>query len=218
MGVSDFLFVVPVLVFSVVVHEVAHAWQALREGDSTARDLGRITLNPLPHLDLVGSLLVPVVLFLLPGNLIFGWAKPVPVNPANFRDYRAGDLRVSLAGIIANLALAATFSAAYLIAFRLVGVPGVFNFAAEHILVFLSYGILINLILAWFNLMPLPPLDGSRVLHQLLPPALQGPYQTFGKFGSMGFLLALVLVPGALSKVFAPVWIVFAWIMGIAIG
>ena len=101
----DFLLIIPVLLLSVVIHEVAHAWQALREGDTTARDLGRITLNPIPHLDPVGSIIVPVVLHLLPGSFLFGWAKPVPVNPRNFRNYRAGDIRVSLAGIVANLGL-----------------------------------------------------------------------------------------------------------------
>ena len=96
----ELLLIVPILLFSVVVHEVAHAWQALREGDTTARDLGRITLNPIPHLDPVGSLLVPLLLYFLPGDFLFGWAKPVPVNPRNYRNYRAGDIRVSLAGIV----------------------------------------------------------------------------------------------------------------------
>ena len=91
---------------SVVVHEVAHAQVAKWEGDDTAYRLGRITLNPIPHLDPVGSVIVPLVLFFLPGDFLFGWAKPVPVNPANYRDPKWGDIRVSLAGITANLILA----------------------------------------------------------------------------------------------------------------
>ncbi len=97
---------VAVLIFSVVVHEVAHAWQARREGDDTAERLGRITLNPIPHLDPIGSVILPAILAFT-GGVIFGWAKPVPVNPANYRSYVAGDIRVSLAGIVSNLMLAA---------------------------------------------------------------------------------------------------------------
>lgn len=212
MGAPNLLLVAAVLLFSVVVHEAAHAWQALREGDATARDLGRITLNPLPHLDLVGSFVVPLALHLAPGPLIFGWAKPVPVNPRNFRDLRGGNLRVSLAGIVANLALAVLFSAAYSLASRFAAGAG---FAGTSVLSLLGYGILINLILAWFNLLPLPPLDGSRVLHQLLPPSIQGPYQAFGKYASIAFLLVMIVAPDALSAVFAPVGIVFGWIGGV---
>ena len=101
----DFLIIVPVLIASVVAHEVAHAWQARREGDDTAEKLGRITLNPLPHLDLLGSFIVPLVLYQT-GGFLFGWAKPVPVVPANFRTHPWSDIRVSLAGIAANLLLA----------------------------------------------------------------------------------------------------------------
>ena len=101
----DFLIIVPVLIASVVVHEVAHAWQARREGDDTADKLGRITLNPLPHLDLMGSFIVPMILY-AGGGILFGWAKPVPVVPANFREHPGSDIRVSLAGIVSNIGLA----------------------------------------------------------------------------------------------------------------
>jgi Zn-dependent protease len=102
----DALLIIVALLFSIVVHEVAHAWQARREGDDTAEQLGRITLNPLPHLDLFGSILVPAMLYLSNAGFLFGWAKPVPVDPSRYRDYVAGDIRVSLAGIVSNLALA----------------------------------------------------------------------------------------------------------------
>ncbi len=215
----DFLVVVLVLVFSVVVHEVAHAWQAWREGDPTARDLGRITLNPLPHLDLVGSLLVPVALHLLPGGFVFGWAKPVPVNPENFRDYRGGDIRVSLAGVAANLALVAVLSVAGFVLWRTTG--GAFGSAVVAGAGFSSvlfYGILINLTLAWINLIPVPPLDGSRVLLHLLPRSLRAPYLRFGRFGAVGVLLVVALAPGAFSVVFAPVRLALTWILGLVLG
>ena len=106
----DFLSLLPVLIFSIVVHEVAHAWVALREGDDTAQQLGRITLNPVSHMDLMGSFLIPVALHFMANGLIFGWAKPVPIDPRKFRNYRSGDIKVSLAGIVFNLLLAVVFT------------------------------------------------------------------------------------------------------------
>ena len=102
---QDLLILLPVLIFSIVVHEVAHGWVAKQQGDPTAHMLGRITFNPIPHIDPIGSILVPVLLALAPGGIIFGWAKPVPVNPRNFRNFKRGDILVSLAGVTANLIL-----------------------------------------------------------------------------------------------------------------
>ena len=213
----DFLLIVPVLLFSVVVHEVAHAWQALREGDPTARDLGRITLNPLPHLDLLGSIVVPVVLHLLPGDFLFGWAKPVPVNPRNYRDYRAGDIRVSLAGIVSNLGLVAV-CAGLLALMAALGVAsttdgGTAGSLATSIALMLTYGVFINLILAYFNLIPIPPLDGSHVLYHLLPPQLAARYRNMGRYGITLLFLTLVLFPGAFAVALSPVFLAFRWIL-----
>lgn len=214
----DFIVIIPVLLLSVVVHEVAHAWQALREGDTTARDLGRITLNPIPHLDPVGSILVPVVLHLLPGNFLFGWAKPVPVNPRNYRNYRAGDIRVSLAGIVANLGLVVlcALGLALLIsldgALPLGGQPGAIIFSI------LTYGIFINLILAYFNLIPIPPLDGSHVLYHLLPSSLCDRYRAMGRYGIGVLFLTLVIFPGAFATALSPVFIAYDWILGTTLG
>lgn len=213
-----FLHVVPVLLFSVVVHEVAHAWQALREGDTTARDLGRITLNPLPHLDLVGSLIVPVTLHLLPGDFIFGWAKPVPVNPANYRSYRAGDIRVSLAGIVSNLMLAGACALLLVLLFRVGGSWATTSGFGSGLAMVATVGVFINLVLAWFNLMPVPPLDGSHVVRHLLPPRLAVRYEAAGRFG-IGFLVMLGIVfRDAFAVVFAPVLLAFDWIMRLALG
>lgn len=216
----ELLLVVPVLVFSVVVHEVAHAWQAWREGDSTARDLGRITLNPLPHLDLVGSFLVPLVLYLLPGGILFGWAKPVPVNPANFRDYRGGDIRVSLAGIAANVGLAGLCAVGWLVLSPLMGAlgGGQAGPAGSFVLTALLYGIFINVLLACINLVPAPPLDGSRVLRHFLPRSAHAPYERFGRYAALGLLLVVVVVPGAADVLVAPARLAVSWVVGLGIG
>jgi len=212
----DLLLIVPVLLFSVVVHEVAHAWQALREGDTTARDLGRLTLNPIPHLDPVGSFLVPLVLHFLPGDFLFGWAKPVPVNPRNYRNYRAGDIRVSLAGIVANLGLVVVCALALAVMTALQGPP--YGSFGSSIITILTYGIFINLILAYFNLIPIPPLDGSHVLYHLLPPAAGARYRALGRYGVTVLFLTVVLFPGAFSMVLSPVVTAFAWIVRMVAG
>ena len=178
------IFVV-VLIMSVVIHEVAHAWQARREGDYTADQLGRITLNPIPHLDPIGSFLFPLALYMM-FNTSFGWARPVPVNPANFRHPRAGDIRVSLAGIVSNLVLALAFTiiGAAVVAGGIRGIP---LFVCQIV-------VSVNIGLAFFNLIPIPPLDGSHVVDQLLPARLKVPYRRAGQFGFL-ILLALVFIP-----------------------
>ena len=214
----DLLLIVPVLLFSVVVHEVAHAWQALREGDTTARDLGRLTLNPLPHLDPMGSFIVPLVLYFLPGDFLFGWAKPVPVNPRNYRNYRAGDIRVSLAGIVSNLALVVLCA---LVLSAMAAVQGVISLngtIGSSIITITTYGVFINLILAYFNLIPVPPLDGSHVLYHLLPPGAGARYRAMGRYGVTVLFLAVVLFPGAFGMVLSPVFAVFSWIVELAAG
>ena len=189
------LLTLPVLIFSIVLHEVAHGWVALRQGDNTAAMLGRITLNPIPHLDPVGSILVPGLLALSGSPAMLGWAKPVPTNPRNYRDYRRGDILVSLAGVAANLLLVLVFTllaAATVWALRLA--PGM---AAtwEILQTMFLYGIRINILLILFNLIPIPPLDGSHVLYHLLPPALGAKYRAVGGYG-MVILFALLFFGG----------------------
>lgn len=214
----DFLIIVPVLLASVVVHEVAHAWQALREGDTTARDLGRITLNPIPHLDPVGSILVPVVLHLLPGNFLFGWAKPVPVNPRNYRNPRAGDIRVSLAGIVANLGLVVVCALGLVMLISLEGALPLGGQLGASVFSILTYGVFINLILAYFNLIPIPPLDGSHVLYHLLPPSLREGYRAIGRYGIGILFLTLLAFPGAFAALLSPVFVAYDWILGVTVG
>jgi Zn-dependent protease len=213
------IILVAVLIFSIVVHEVAHAWQARREGDDTAEKLGRITLNPLPHLDLMGSFIVPAILYFSGTSFLFGWAKPVPVNPANYRDYVAGDIRVSMAGIVSNIGLAvlATLLTAVVVTVQdLTGPLAMY----EPMLVALDYAIFINLILAFFNLIPIPPLDGSHVLAHVLPQEMAMRYRHFGQYGILALMAIMYFVPGAFSVVLWPVlflrgladWFVRLWI------
>lgn len=198
---------VPILIASVVLHEVAHAWQARREGDPTAERLGRITLNPMPHLDLMGSFLVPAFLYSA-GGLIFGWAKPVPIDPRNFRSHPWSDVRVSMAGIVSNLGLALLLT---LIAGPLIGWIGSGSPIAETVGTGLSYGIYLNLILAFFNLLPIPPLDGSHVVAHLLPARWAASYRRFGRYGILALMAMVFFLPGVLNVLLTPV----DWGMGL---
>lgn len=196
---------VVVLIASVVVHEVAHAWQARREGDHTAARLGRITLNPLPHLDPVGSFIVPLLLHFSGAGFLFGWAKPVPVNPANYRSYKWGDIRVSLAGIVANFALAFLATLATVVVYRVEGAVGTLGGVTVVLGQAASFGILINLVLAIFNLIPIPPLDGSHVLYHLLPRPLAQRYRAAGQYGLLVLMGVMFLAPGLFRVVLWPV-------------
>lgn len=204
MDLRELLLVIPVLLFSVIVHEVAHGWVAKKEGDLTATMLGRLTLNPLPHIDPFGSILVPLMLWMSPAKFLFGWAKPVPVNPRNFRNYRRGDILVSLAGIAANLVLAVAFTAiAALIALAAQAAPGLIPTLAI-LQRMAAYGVWINLVLAFFNLIPIPPLDGSHVLYHLLPPRLGMRYRELGRYGMLVLIAVMFLMPGAIRVLLWP--------------
>lgn len=192
--IAGILLGLPILIFSIVLHEVAHGWVARRQGDNTAAMLGRLTLNPIPHLDPIGSILVPALLAVTGSGMMFGWAKPVPVNPRNFRNYKRGDILVSLAGVAVNMALAVIFA---LIASAMLAAGG--PMAPESfggmLLRMLMYGVLINILLTVFNLLPIPPLDGSHVFYHLLPPKLGARYRELGRYGML-ILFALLFITG----------------------
>ena len=205
---NNALLFLPVLLFSVVLHEYAHAWQARREGDNTAYMLGRVTLNPIPHIDLFGSIIFPAVLALSNAPFMFGWAKPVPVNPRNYRNYRMGDIRVSLAGIVSNLILA-TFCILLFAAFHYAQqqMPGAASAFRTGQMMALQ-GVGINLVLALFNLIPIPPLDGSHVLYHLLPPELGMRYREIGRYGMLILLGLMIFARGVFEIIYAPVYAV----------
>jgi Zn-dependent protease len=155
------IFFVIVLVISVILHEVAHGYAALYLGDPTAKYAGRLTLNPIPHIDPMGSIVIPFLLSLVPGGIIFGWAKPVPYNPYNLKGGKYGPAYVAAAGPLTNL-LVATIFALILSHASLLGLES----TALPLIQTIVY---LNLALMWFNLIPVPPLDGSKILFSLLP-------------------------------------------------
>ncbi len=151
------IFQIVILIFSVVVHEVAHGYAAYLLGDHTAKYQGRLTLNPLKHLDPFGSVVLPLILYISNAGFMIGWAKPVPFNPYNLKNQRWGEAIVAAAGPFSNILIAVVFG--FLL--RLAIISG---FADEHIIRITSYVVLINLVLAVFNLIPIPPLDGSKII------------------------------------------------------
>ncbi len=193
----------PVLLFSMVAHEYAHGYAALKQGDPTAYQLGRLTWNPLKHIDPFFTVILPMITFFA-GGFIFGGAKPVPVTPRNYRNYRRGDIIVSMAGIVSNLILAVLSTVMIL----LLGVIGrVLPAAATDTLAILQlmmvWGVRFNLILAMFNLLPIPPLDGSHVMKYLLPPAWAIRYQQVGMYG---VLILMVMMMTRIGEPIFRVW------------
>ena len=161
MQITDTIFYVAILIMSIVIHEVSHGFMAERFGDDTARNAGRLTLNPLKHLDLFGSILLPAVLILSHAGFLFGWAKPVPYNPNNLSSRKWGTIWVAAAAILANFLIAIIFG--LIIRFSLgFSLPPAFYFITSAIVV-------VNLALGIFNLIPIPPLDGSKILFSFLP-------------------------------------------------
>lgn len=156
------VFAILILIMSVVIHEVCHGYAAEALGDKTARYAGRLTLNPIVHIDLFGSIIVPIITAIIPPHMTFGWAKPVPVNPYNFKNQRWGEFLVAAAGPASNLAIAVIFG-------TVLRFQNVYYHLSDSFLKMTLTLVVINLILAIFNLVPVPPLDGSKILYGLLP-------------------------------------------------
>jgi Zn-dependent protease len=193
--VFDIILQVLILLFSVILHEVAHGYAALSLGDPTARAAGRLTLNPIKHMDPWGTVILPLFLILIRAPFLVGWAKPVPVNPFLLRDRKRGMMLVGAAGPLANIALI------LLSALVLRAMP----FSAPPILFDLfKYCCAINIILALFNLLPVPPLDGSKVVAGILPPKMRDAYVGLERYGILIIIALLYL--GILDQVIVPLY------------
>lgn len=189
----DIIVLLPVLFFSIVLHEFAHGYAAYRFGDDTAYLLGRLTLNPFKHIDPVGSVAVPAFCYLT-GLPMFGWAKPVPVSPRRLNSPRADMGKVALAGPLTNLALA--FVCVLLLKVLLLFSARMSPSSLRAGFYVLQYAVTVNVLLAVFNLIPVPPLDGSRILSALLPAQAAYKYESvFGRYG-MYVVIALILTGG----------------------
>ena len=193
-----FVFVIPVI-FAVTLHEVAHGWVASRFGDQTARSMGRLTLNPIKHIDPVGTIVVPTIMYFASG-FIFGWARPVPVNWRNLGHPRRDMALVAIAGPVANLLMLIFWA----ISAKIIMLSGIdSNYMTQLLLIMCSIGITINIVLMILNLFPLLPLDGGRVLTAMLPPNLAIPFSRLEPYGLI--ILVLLLISGILWKILMPV-------------
>jgi Zn-dependent protease len=213
--IGQLIIYMVVLIFAISAHEMAHAWMSYRFGDDTARLLGRITLNPVAHVDPIGTLLIPIAGFIfahMGGALaaipLIGWGKPTPVNPLRWRNKNVANVMVSAAGIMANL----TIAIAAFIIFKVLmatGTLGMFGNGtisedlATPIRMFLLYTLIMNVSLAVFNLLPFPPLDGSKILQTFLPESMQPILTTLEQYGFL--ILMVFLYMGLFSKIFEPI-------------
>ena len=199
-----------VLLLAISAHEAAHAWMSYKFGDDTARLLGRVTLNPVAHTDPIGTLLIPILMFIfaymnspLAAIPLLGWGKPTPVNPLRWRNKELANVMVSLAGIMANLLIAIV---AFVI-FKILLITNVGNQVAvstqEPVVLFLTYLLIMNVSLAVFNLLPFPPLDGSKILDSILPASMRPALEFLEQYG---YLLLIVLIYlGVTRMIISPV-------------
>ena len=208
------IFYVIVLIMSVVVHEFSHGYTAYLLGDNTARLSGRLTLNPIKHLDLFGSIILPLLLVLSNAGFVIGWAKPVPYNPNNVRNGRKGTLLVAAAGIISNLIIAIFFGLLIRFAPAILGIPA---YTSDPLLVHPFYTItsiivIMNLVLALFNIIPIPPLDGSKILFSFIPIKYRYIENFLEKWGMFFLLFFIIFLWSSVSPI---IFTVFSLITGI---
>ena len=191
------------VIFAITVHEVAHGWIALRLGDKTAMMLGRLTLNPIKHIDPIGTILVPLVMLTLTG-LMFGWAKPVPITKENLRNPKRDMALVALGGPLANLVMVFLWALAMKISYLFL--PGT-SWIAQPLMVLGAAGIDVNILLMVLNLLPLPPLDGSRIVSSFLPDKIAMKYDRIENYG---ILILLIMLPtGILGYLIWPPFLYF---------
>jgi Zn-dependent protease len=201
MQAMNVIFYIAILVMSVVIHEISHGFMAEYFGDKTARNAGRLTLNPLKHLDWFGSVFVPLILVLPPIishtaiKFVFGWAKPVPYNPNNLRNRKKGEIAVAAAGILANISIAIIFGIILRFSINF-SVPVGFYFIISSIVV-------VNLALAIFNLVPIPPLDGSKIFFNLLPRSFSAFVELLEKYSLIFFVVFIIFFADYLFPILA---------------
>ncbi len=198
-----YIFYIIVLLYSIILHEYAHGWMAEQLGDPTARQAGRLTLNPLPHLDPIGSILLPGLLILTNSPFLLGWARPVPFNPLLLRDQKYGPLKVALAGPLANFSLALIFG---LLLRFLSSSVALTNFSLAIFAQLLAAVVWLNLLLMIFNLIPIPPLDGSKILLTFLPFKYQ---YHFYRWEQYGMILLFILIFALFNFVVLPIMVFF---------
>lgn len=197
------LFFLIIILFSAIIHEYMHGWMADRLGDPTAKDMGRLTLNPIVHIDLWGSIIMPALLYIATaGSLVFGYAKPVPFNPYNLRDQKFGPAKVAIAGPLANLITALFFG--LILRFM--------PLSSLTLATFFATIVQINLVLLVFNLIPIPPLDGSKVLLAFLPYRWQ---MEILKIEQYGFILVLLFIMFGFQLVVPVIEFLFKLIVGV---
>ncbi len=213
--ITKLIFMIPALLLAVIVHELGHGIVAYRLGDPTPKLAGRLTFNPIPHIDPFGSIILPAILIIFNSPILFGWAKPVPINPFNFKKlgYRKGMAVTSLAGVSMNMLFAFIFG----FLFQILSNQGVLSSIASvlgtgfiksvvmPLLIFFQYSVSINVILAIFNLLPIPPLDGWRFLTTMLPVQLEQKLEPVEQYGMI--ILIVLLMVGVLNYILIPPYI-----------
>jgi Zn-dependent protease len=199
MNATNAVFYIVILIMSVVIHEVSHGFMAEYFGDRTARDAGRLTLNPISHLDIFGSIILPVMLVLSHSPFLFGWAKPVPYNPNNLSDKKWGTIAVAAAGVMANFLIAIIFGFIIRLAPHIL--PSSILSANFYFIV--SIIVIVNLALGIFNLVPIPPLDGSKILFSFLPESAFSFMINFERYSLVLLLIFIVFFSDYLYPVLA---------------
>ncbi|MCD5382217.1 MAG: site-2 protease family protein [Candidatus Pacebacteria bacterium] len=210
MGIAEIAIIIA-LILSIVLHEVAHGYAANWLGDPTARLAGRLTANPIPHIDPLGSVIIPALLFFSSAGFLFGWAKPVPYNPYNLRNQRWGEAFVAAAGPLVNILLAVIFAG-------IIRMSDVLNLSASFVELAV-YVVTINILLACFNLIPIPPLDGSKILLSVLPYTWGVKYRALGSVISRyGILMTFLLIFLFISVFWSPFITFVHTLTGVLIG
>ena len=210
MTTINIIFQLIILLFSAIVHEVAHGYAALFQGDPTAKYENRLTLNPLRHLDPFGSVILPLVLFLIHSPILFGWAKPVPFNPYNLRNKKWGEALVALAGPAVNILIALVFG----LVLRFGSIYMMASASLAPAVIILQMIVAINILLAVFNLVPIPPLDGSKILFAFLPESAANFRRFMERYSFFLVLIFIFLLWNYLTPVIS---LIFYWFTGMTL-